>query len=581
MKTILVIEDETSVRNNLLKLLQAEGFQTLSAENGTYGIKIAQSESPDLILCDIMMPEMTGYDVLEILRSDKVTSTIPFIFLTAKADRSDLRQGMLLGADDYLTKPFTRQELLGAIATRLSKYDAVNERYTTALKNATEQLNRLAYYDSVTGLPNRLLLRDRFQQICNTIHPINASSLSLDPAFTAILSLGLDRFHWIHHNLGFTYSDLLLKAVAERLCRCSSEHNSVARLEGTQFIMILSRLTSQQEAIDKIQDILATLSQPFKLEDYEVCVTPSLGIAVVGKDGEEIEKLVDNAEAARSLVQDESNIRYQFYQPKTDKISTDSLILETSLHHALEHNEFEVFYQPKVNLRTGKITGAEALIRWCHPQKGRISPGDFLPIAEKTGFIVEIDEWVLRTVCKQVKAWLSERLPAVRVAVNLSGRQFNQPGISSRIIRILEQTQLETKYLEIELTESTLVQNTVAAIVTLQELKQLGIKVAIDDFGTGYSSLSYLKQFPFDTLKIDRCFVSNITSDRANAAIAIAIIQMAQSLSLKVVAEGVETEAERAFLSKNKCDEIQGYLISPPVPAKQFAQLLTQPSLLP
>lgn len=229
MKKILVIEDEPSVRNNLLRLLNAEGFQTLSAEDGNEGIQLAQSQAPDLILCDIMMPEMTGFDVLQVLRSDAQTNTIPFIFLTAKADRSDLRQGMLLGADDYLTKPFTRLELLAAIATRLSKHDAVTQRYNEALKTATEQLNRLAYYDSVTELPNRLLLRERFQQTLQTFaHTTVTASPTSDSPSIAILSLGLDRFQWIHHNLGFTYSDLLLKRVAERLRDCMGENDTVA-----------------------------------------------------------------------------------------------------------------------------------------------------------------------------------------------------------------------------------------------------------------------------------------------------------------------------------------------------------------
>lgn len=586
MKKILVIEDEPSVRNNLLRLLNAEGFQALSAEDGNEGIQLAQSQAPDLILCDIMMPEMTGFDVLQVLRSDAQTNTIPFIFLTAKADRSDLRQGMLLGADDYLTKPFTRLELLAAIATRLSKHDAVTQRYNEALKTATEQLNRLAYYDSVTELPNRLLLRERFQQTLQTFAQttVTASPTSDSPSI-AILSLGLDRFQWIHHNLGFTYSDLLLKRVAERLRDCIGENDTVARLEGTQFAIILTTAAARSEMVKNVQKILNVLLHPFELDNYEVFVTPSIGIAIYGKDGEEIEKLVRNAETARNLVQSQSGLRYQFYQPKSDSVKTDrfanrgspqTLTLETRLHYALERNEFEIFYQPKVNLKTGKLTGAEALIRWLHPQDGRISPAEFLPLAEKTGFIVEIDQWVLRTVCQQVKTWQTEGFSAVQVAVNLSGRQFNQPGITERIVEILKQTQLEPHLLEIELTESTLVKNVTAAIATLNDLKQLGIQVAIDDFGTGYSSLGYLKQFPFTTLKIDRCFVSNVTADSTSSAIAIAIIQMAQSLNLKVVAEGVETEAEKAFLAQNQCDEIQGYLISPPLPPNQFSQYLTK-----
>jgi len=397
MKKILVIEDEEIIRENILKLLKAEGFDVTGAENGVQGLNAAVSNLPDVIICDVMMPELDGYGVLMALRSNPVTATLPFVFLTGKAERSEMRQGMELGADDYLTKPFTKAELVGAIASRLKKQEAVAEQYNT--------------------------------------------------------------------------------------------------------------LRSQSCAL--IQD------------------------------------------ASDKLVQ-----------------------IKTSLCDALQREEFQVYYQPQVNIQTGKIMSAEALIRWLHPEKGLISPAQFIPSAEATGFIVQLGEWVLQTACRQMQVWQNAGFSGLRVAVNLSARQFHQPDLSSRVAQILAEIGLEPSSLELELTESLMVEDAPSAIATLRQLKSLGVSISIDDFGTGYSSLSYLAQYPFDTLKIDRCFISNINQGCTNAAIVKAIIQMAHSLCLEVIAEGVETEAEKDFLGRYKCDTMQGYLFSPPLPAGDFEQLL-------
>ncbi|MEG4004643.1 EAL domain-containing response regulator [Microcoleus sp. Pol11C1] len=397
MKKILVIEDEQVIRENILKLLKAEGFDVTGAENGAKGLYAAVSNLPDVIICDVMMPELDGYGVLMALRSNPVTATVPFVFLTGKADRSEMRQGMELGADDYLTKPFTKAELVGAISSRLKKQEAFAEQYNTLRSPSSELI---------------------------------------------------------------------------------------------------------QDAADKLEQI------------------------------------------------------------------------KTSLCGALEREEFQVYYQPQINVHTGKIMSAEALVRWLHPEKGLISPAEFIPHAEATGFIVQLGDWVLQTACRQMQVWENAGFSGLRVAVNLSPRQFHQPDLSSRVAQILAETGLEPTSLELELTESLMVEDAESAIATLQQLKNLGVSISIDDFGTGYSSLSYLTQYPFDTLKIDRCFISNITDGSTNAAIVKAIIEMAHSLCLKVIAEGVETEAEEDFLWRYKCDIMQGYLFSPPLAAADFEQLL-------
>jgi len=573
IKKILVIEDEEFVRENILELLDAEGYEVFGAENGHIGVDLAKGKLPDLILCDVMMPGLDGYGVLTALRQDPVMAGTPFIFLTAKAAKADFRQGMELGADDYITKPFTRAELLGAIASRFKKQAAVAERYHTELQQAKSQLNYLLHNDSLTNLPNRLSLREQFKQV-------QSANTSQEKILT-VLCLGIDRFNQINDNLGHAVGDLLLKAIAERLTACVGSHNTVARLNADQFAIILATLNHKKEAGNVAEIILDSLSQTFRLAGQEIFITASLGIAFYPRDGAEIEHLLNHANIAMAKAKQQGGDQYEFYTVAHNIGSSDRLALQTSLRYALERKELQVYYQPQVNLQTGEIIGAEALLRWHHPERGLVSHDKFIPIAEETGLIVAIGEWVLRTACEQVKAWQIASFPSLRVAVNLSSRQFSQIDLRHQLVQILMDTGLDPKYIELELTESMLVQNTEVAIRRLNALKALGVKIAIDDFGTGYSSLSYLQQFPFDILKIDRCFIRNITDNASNAAITKAIIEMAKSLNLQLIAEGVETEAELSFVCRHQCDGMQGYLFSRAVPAPEFHQLLLAGKRLP
>ncbi|MEP0872831.1 EAL domain-containing protein [Trichocoleus desertorum AS-A10] len=565
MKKILVIEDDLPVRENILELLEAEEFDVIGAENGAVGVQMARKHLPDLILCDVMMPELDGHGVLATLRTDPATAAIPFIFLTAKADKTDFRQGMNLGADDYLTKPCTADELLGAIAARLQKQAAVTEQYTTALNQAQEQLNQLIRHDSLTGLPNRLALRERFTEIL-----AQASQAS---HLVTILLIHLNRFNRINDSMGYQVGDLLIQTTAERIVACVQPIDSVIRLNPEQFIVILSH-SEQNQAAAVAQLVLDRLSIPFVLEGQEIFITTSIGITTHSDAADNVDLLIKQADAAMQTAQKQSGNHYEFYASGMTVGSLNQFLLEANLRHALERSEFQVYYQPKVSLVTGEIVGAEALIRWFSSSQGFVSPVDFIPLAEETGLIVPLDEWVMTTVCTQAKQWQLADLPPLQVAVNLSGLQFHQTDLTERVTQILQRTELEPQYLELELTESVIMQNTDATIKKLDQLKTLGIQIAIDDFGTGYSSLSYLKQFSFDTLKIDRCFVQNISCDSKNAAITTAMIQMAHDLDLKVIAEGVETNSELAFLQQQACDEMQGYFFSRPVPAPEFEQLL-------
>jgi EAL domain-containing protein (putative c-di-GMP-specific phosphodiesterase class I)/DNA-binding NarL/FixJ family response regulator len=407
MLKILVIEDDELIRETLVQLLESHSYRVIVAENGRFGVQMALSEIPDLILCDVQMPELDGYDVLRTLRQNSLAATIPFIFLTAQSGKTDFRRGMELGADDYLTKPFTKAELLGAIASRVSKRQTITQPLTAALHQAEARLKDLAN------------------------------------------------------------------------------------------------------------------------DSTKVCV-----------------------------------------------LSPEKLALEALLRRALAQGEFQVYYQPQVNIATGQVIGAEALVRWQNPDRGIISPAEFIPLAEETGLIIQIGEWVLLSACAQAASWLAAGFSPFTISVNLSARQLSDPELKARIVQILETTGLEPANLELEMTESALVENATVAGATLNELKALGIRIAIDDFGTGYATLGYLKQFAFDSLKIDRIFVRNANEDAQNAAITTAVILLGHSLNMTVIAEGVETEAELAFLKQHQCDIMQGYLFSRPEPAAIIESML-------
>jgi diguanylate cyclase (GGDEF)-like protein len=567
MNKILVIEDERAIRINLLKLLGAEGFHVIAAENGKDGVQLARTEPPDLIICDILMPELDGYGVLRTLQQDPVTATIPFIFLTAKSDRSDWRQGMNLGADDYLTKPFTRAELLEAIASRLQKQVSLQEQHEVKLKQAEAQLNHMLRYNHLTNLPNRISLQEQFSQL------LGQSEVPFGTI--PILSLGFGQLNRINNTLGPASGEFLLQAVAQRLLDCVETQGVVAHLGAAQFAILLTANVQKNEVIQIVESILEAFSSPFLLDVHEILLTSTIGIALYGRDGCDLDTLLKHASVAREEAKKPGKKPYQFYIASIGANSQKALLLELELHQALARQEFQVYYQPKVNLLSGEIKGAEALVRWYHPERGAVSPAEFIPLAEKTGFIVPLGEWVLRTACAQAKAWQVAGFPPIQVAVNLSGYQFNQPHLSNLVVEILRESELEPPYLELEITESALVQNPEAALATLSELKSVGIQLSIDDFGTGYSSLSYLRQFPFDALKLDRSFVCNLTKDAKNAAITMAILQMARSLNLKVVAEGVENQSQLAFLHRHQCDEIQGYWFSPPLSAETFEEVLS------
>jgi len=561
MMKILIIEDEEAIRENLLELLESEGYEALGADNGRVGLKIAQNAIPDLILCDVMMPELSGYAVLTALQENPILSHIPFIFLTAKSDRLDFRYGMELGADDYLMKPCLPNEILRAVAARLDKKASLNAHYLQELQHQASQ-------DLLTHLPNRTRLRDLFQTLVENSSTLVAGQEQLIP----VLCIGLDRFERINHTLGYDVGDRLLQATAQRIGDTLEATSPIlARLSDDVFVAILGEHLSRHEVMEHMETLIARLSEPFTIEGENLVMTASIGITYYPRDGQDINPLVQNASRALNQAREKGGNKYQFYIPTFYVGSGDRLILESHLRYALERQELQVHYQPQVSLQTGQVIGAEALIRWQHPERGWVSPAKFIPIAEETGLIDSIGKWVLVQACQQAKEWQTFN-PNFEVSVNLSPRQLTQLPLHQWLLDTLIQIGYIPQTLELELTESALVEHKQEALKILNSLKSIGVKLALDDFGTGYSSLEYLKDFPFDILKIDRCFIKRIETNIKQQSLVSAIIKMAQSLDIQVVAEGVEKESEVKFLQAQNCEIIQGYYFSKPLTKEDFEE---------
>jgi diguanylate cyclase (GGDEF)-like protein len=573
MPKILVIEDEFPIRNTIIELLETADYEAIGAENGQKGLALAQEQIPDLIICDIMLPELDGYSILSQLQTNLSTANIPFIFLTARSDRTDFRHGMQLGADDYLTKPCTADELLEAVNSRLTKYAKITQVYQNILKQTAQQLNQSAYYDTLTKLPNRLSLHEQFKEVLESFSYQKETGSEPKSLTIPILYLNIDRFRRLNETLGFSTGDDLLLEISQRLQQQLNSQDVIARIDADEFAIILEPTQETQKVVATAQHLLNSLRLPFMLNSHELFLTASIGISLFPEHGKSLDVLLQKANKAMTVSKRKGGDHYEMFTNSLNLTSFEQLTLETDLRYAIERQQLEVYYQPQYNLATHRIIGAEALLRWNHPQRGFISPGKFIPLAEQNGLIVPLGQWMIQEACQQVKTWQNLG-KSLRIAVNLSSRQFSQAELSQQLLKTLEVTDLAPQDLEVELTESLLVANPEAAVEIMHRLKTIGIKVAIDDFGTGYSSLSYLEQFPFDVLKIDQSFIRNIDQNAKNATITKAIIQMAHQLSLKVVAEGVETQTELSFLAENKCDIVQGYFFSRPLPAKDFEALI-------
>lgn len=485
---------------------------------------------------------------------------------------------ILSGVSVLIPGPQTPYGVLGAHAARAHSVtpDAVSfvqsmaNIIATALtrRNANERLAYLTQFDALTGLPNRTLFRDLLAQ--------SIARAERNEKMLAVLVLNLDGFKLVNNSHGFGTGDRLLVQVAQRLTACVRAGDVVCRMTGDEFGIILSDLAKAEDAAHIVQHVLHTLSLPLEFSGGETFLSASAGISLYDSDSEEADELIRNAEIAMYRAKEQGRNRSQFYAPRMNQRVQERMQLQSSLRRAIERDEFRLEFQPKVNREQGRICGAEALLRWDHPEWGSVSPSEFIPVLEETGLILTVGLWVLESACAQLRLWREAGIDVPPLAINLSARQFQQEDLDVRIRDILATYGVPPQQIELEITESMLMQDPRQSVKILRKLKQLGVLLSVDDFGTGYSSLAYLKQFPIDALKIDRSFISEITQNQDDAAIALAIIDLAHNLGLKVVAEGVETEAQARFLVRHGCDALQGFHFSRPIRPEDFGRLLRE-----
>lgn len=683
---VLVVDDSAESLEYLCELLRQQGYVVRAAPGGELALWTAASHPPDLILLDVRMPDMDGFEVCQRLKADPRTATVPVIFLSAQSEIEDKINGFRVGGVDYIGKPFDSEEVLQRVAsqvklakslqqevaahnmaeakrhlaasafeaslscmfitdsegiivainpafTKVTGYSSEesigqnarllkSDRHPTAFfkemwqaiktggewtgeiwnrrkdgnvfptfhtitavrdemgiitnyvavlidlsesKDAQTLIDFLTHYDALTGLPNRILVHDRFIQMIELI--------SSDEA-VAILCINLDRFRHINDFHGYAVGNGVLQQVAGQLAECLPSGDTIFRDSADEFVVVHREEAGVLGVRMIVDDILNKLNTDIFYDDQQIAMTVSLGVAMYPMDGKTFDELAVNASLAMARVKERGGGNCAFFSETIDHGVRVRFEMAQRLRHALERKEFEVFYQPQVDAVSARIVSAEALLRWRSPDHGFVSPAVFIPIAEETGSILEIGAWVLASACQNIAEWYAQGLGYVKVAVNLSARQFMQQDICATVADVLAQSGIPPAFLELEITEGAIIDDVQEAIATMQCLKQLGVAISLDDFGTGYSSLSYLKKFPIDYLKIDQSFVRDLITDTDADAIVLSIISLAHNMRLRVIAEGVETAKQCEFLGAHGCDVLQGYLFSKPVPAEEFRSLL-------
>jgi len=566
---ILIIDDEEQIRDLLVAIL-GSSYTCCSVTSAEEALSKLSREAFDLVISDIDMGGMSGIELIPKLHSISPGTVV--VMISGHQDIETAIEAMRVGAFDYITKPLDIRHVDAAVQRALEHRNLIREKeqyreqLEQLLEERTAEVDYLAYYDTITQLPNRALFEDRLEQ---AIAMAKSSGQTL-----AVLFISLDQFKKVNDTLGHGPGDILLREFAERLKSCIAQTDTVARFGSDEFALLRTQIEGADEVIETIGSLSQVLKFGFELDGQELFATASVGISLFPVDGEEGHTLLKNAGAALYKAKRSGGANYQFYTADIHDRASRRLSLETTLRRAIQNNEFLLHYQPKVSVDSLEITGVEALIRWHHPQLGLVSPAEFIPLAEDTGLIISIGEWVLKEACLENKHWQTQGFAPIRTAVNISARQLHDQGFADTVIRILKETNLAPQYLELELTESSIMQNAELATNVLSRLKSMGIYCSIDDFGTGYSSLASLKRLPINALKIDKSFVSDAPSDPDDAALVMAIVTLAHNLRLKVIAEGVETEEQLRLLHLLRCDEIQGSLFSKPLPANAFVSLL-------
>lgn len=593
---ILLIEDNPADARLIEEMLaEAKGllYDLKWVDNLTAGIKYLEAGEIDVVLLDLGLPESCGMETLQRLHA-QVPNVPTLVVFSGLSDESIAIQAVQAGAQDYLVKGQVDSALLARsiryaiersqakealqqahaeLERRVVERTAELANTVNALnaeilerKQAEERIRYMAHYDALTGLPNRVLLQDRVRQALAYARRSKTQ--------VALLFIDLDYFKHINDSLGHPIGDRLLQMVANRFQEYLRQGDSVGRLGGDEFVLCLPLRGGSSDAALVAQKALDVLDIPFIVEGHELHVSASIGIGLYPQDGANVESLMRAADTAMYSAKEKGRNNYQFFTPALNKAAQQRLVVANQLRNALARNEFAVYYQPQVDMASGTIFSAEALLRWQKPGQAAVSCGPFISIAEETGLVLPIGEWVLRQACHQLKQWHNAGYPKLRMAVNLSPRQFYQPNFLNKIQQILDEAELPASALNLEITESLLLQRSEDNVAALNQLSSMGMQLSVDDFGTGYSSLAYLQRFPVHAIKIDQSFVRGIGRDSNHTALVAAIIAMANSLELKVLAEGVETSQQRTFLMAHGCPAAQGFYYSEAVPAEEFIKIL-------
>lgn len=575
---ILVVDDDQNVRVLTRQCLEAENMIVVEASDGFEAIDTFVRERPDLVFLDVEMPGMSGLEACKRIRALPQGESIPIMIVTGSDDRQSIDQGFEAGATQYKTKPVNWSLLGRDVQYMLRASNAFN-----SLKRQEDRLRYLAYYDPLTSLPNRRSFNEQLSRLLKRSQRHNTSA--------ALLFIDLDHFKRINDSIGHARGDSLLVEIAKRLTMelreedainyfsdVSAEDGSegateIARLGGDEFTVVLSDVTDIADIEKVARRILNSLSEPIALQSHNPVVTPSIGIALYPQDGKDPETLIRNADTAMYVAKAEGRACYRFYNEEMNSRAVEQLKMEEELRDAMRNHELELRYQPQVDSATGAVVSMEALVRWKHPVRGMVSPQEFIPVAESTGQIIELGEWVMGEVSRHCQYWDTLGLSEFRVCVNISPLQFNQSSLPEWIAEFLDSSGLPPGRLELELTESAIMNDAETNIQKLRTLKALGVDLAVDDFGTGYSSLSYLKRFPINTLKIDHSFISDLDTPDG-AAIVDAIIALAKTLNLRVIAEGIETEAQLKYLVERDCDLLQGFYFARPIYPEDVPNML-------
>lgn len=567
--SLLIIDDDEQIRNLLVELLD-QNYECKNVASAEEALAVLRGCEFDVVISDINMPGISGLDLLP--HAHEACPDAAVIMISGQQTIESAIEAIRGGAFDYIMKPLDLNHVEAAVARAqrhhrllLQKRNYENNLEELVRERAA-QLEHLAYHDALTGLPNRVLFLDRVTQVL--------TAAQRAPQMIGVVFLSLDRFKKINDTLGHAFGDFCMTEVSARLRQCVKDADTVARLDGDEFALLLPQVSGTEDLVELTQTIAEALKTPFQLSEREVYVTASMGISIFPDDGADANSILKNAGAALHMAKMLGGNNYRFYTSDMNARALKRLELETNLRRAIEREELEVYYQPQIEYSSGKVVGAEALVRWHHPTLGLLQPAEFIPLAEDTGVIEQLGAWVMRTACVEAQLWHADGFDDIRIAVNVSAREFQNPDFYERMVETLADSGLDPRRLELELTETTIMENTHAAVELLRKIRKLGVKIAIDDFGTGYSSLSYLKRLPIDTLKLDRSFVNGATTDPDDAALVMAVITLAHNLRLKVIAEGVETEEHLRFLRLLRCDGGQGYLFGKPMPAVVFRSSL-------